>query len=379
MAAARKPRAKKVNSQAEQLSAALDFISVGMSNFEFWQQHVRLQNNYAVSFNSQIAAGHPIVEELNVNPHGPKMKAALNRCGKSLIIAETPGGKLSIKGEKLNALVDCLPEGDLPTIEPDQPHPNAFVTEKLKDALRVCSTLASEAAEEVVKASLLLEANTCTGTNKHAMLQYWHGVDLPPQIVIPKLFAIAVAKQAKLLTGLGFGWNNDKVSSVTFWFEGGAWIKTLCYADGWPDVSRILNVETRPGPVPTGLFEAVAAVAEFRESGSVVFAEGQVQSHYSTEEGAQYAVPKLQGGKQFAGRLMAQVAPYVKSLDYTTHADRMFFFGGDEINPIRGVVMGIVEERPAKAYVAQNTELQYSEGFDGNLPNEYKVDDDIPF
>lgn len=373
--APRKPRAAKVNSQAEQLTAALNFVSVGIGSFEFWQEHVRLSDNYAVAFNGQVAAGHPIIEELNVNPHAAKMKAALNRCGKSLVIAETPGGKLSIKGDKLRALVDCLPGEDLPTMTPDQPDPKAFVTEKLKEAFKVCATLASEAADEVVKASLLLEANVCTGTNKQVMLQYWHGVDLPPMIVIPKLFAMAVAKQDKPLTGLGFGWGDNRVSSVTFWFEGGCWIKTLCYADEWPDVSRILNVETRAEAVPAGLWEAVAAVAEFRDTGSVIFADGRVQSHYSTEEGAQYDVPKLQGGKQFAGKLIGQVAPFIKTLDYTTHEDRMFFFGGDETNPIRGVCMGIIEERPAQPYTPQPRTEPYPDMSDEG----YSLDDDIPF
>jgi len=250
------------------------------------------------------------------------------------LITQTPTGKLSIKGDKLNALVDCLSIEEMPL--PTQDEPVATVGEVIKEAFKACSTLASEAADEVLKASLLLEANVCTGTNRHALLQFWHGVNLPPNMVIPKVFAMAVARQTKALTGFGFSW-------LTFYFEGGCWISSLCYSDDWPSISTVWEQQSFPGPVPVGLFEGVAAVSDFNENGWITFGVDKVQSHRSENEGAQYDVPGLMPGKQFAGKLLGQVAPFVKTIDLTTHADRLYFFGGEPATPIRGAVMGIVE------------------------------------
>lgn len=348
MAGARgRGRPPKVNTQAEQLTTALDFVSSACGQHEFWHEHIRFGEGYVVAFNGQLAAGHPVVEELSCCPHLEKLKTAIAKCGKSLAITETPGGKLSIKGDKLNALVPCLPTEELPFTGPDQQV--AVIGDVFKEAFRVCGALASEAATDVLAASLLLEANVCTGTNRHALLQFWHGVNLPPNMVLPKAFAQAIAKQSKAIVGFGFRWysENDytKVGRVTFHFEGGAWISTVCYADNWPNFSRAIGDGLPSSPIapPAGLFEGMEAVAGFNDNGYVTFAEGKVQSHRSDLEGAQYDVPGLQGGSQFDSKLFLKVAPHIKTLDYTTHSDKALFFGGEPSNPIRGAIAGIVE------------------------------------
>jgi hypothetical protein len=272
-----------------------------------------------------------------------KLKAALARCGKSLALTETPTGQLSIKGEKLTALVPCWPQA-LAQVEPDAP---ILVGDfdVLKEAFKVCGTLASEKGERLVEASLLLEPNTCTGTNGQAMLQFWHGIDtLPPGTVIPKVFAAAIAKQPKKITGIGGGWNGEFLTSITFWFDGGAWLKAQCYNDRWPSVDEILNVQSTPIPLPAGLFEAIEAVTHFideKRTNAIHFVDGAVQSHAEATVGAQYEVKGLPGGKTFHGKLIKQVGGYVKTIDLTSFPDRAYFFGGEAPNFIRGALMGM--------------------------------------
>jgi len=323
------------------LVEALDFVSVGTADFQPWQRYVKLVDKMAVTFNGQIAAGYPIAEELTLCPQLDKFKIALNRCGKTLTISETPSAQISVKGDKLRALVKCLQPEELPPCQPDPMI--CEIGDIIKETFKVCGVLASEAAERVIEASLLLEANTCTGTNGAAILQHWHGVNLPPAMVVSKLFAAAIAKQAKPLTGFGFSWNADQtqVSSVTFWFEGGAWIKTQCYADKWPDINAVLNVASVPTETNGELFEAIEAVSHFNEDGYVTFAENKVMSHDNDGVGAQFPVKGLTGGKKFNGKLIKTVAPYASKIDLTSYADRAFFFGGTAENPVRGAIMGL--------------------------------------
>lgn len=328
--------------QAQQLLEALDFVSYGTGDVQDWHKFVRLSGNMAITFNGQISAGHPIVEELTLCPQLDRLRDALKRCGKTLVISETPTGQLSVKGDKLRALVPAAASlADLPPAQPDPPI--AIVSDILKEAFKVCGSISSEASETVVEASLLLEANTCTsvGKGKATMLQFWHGIDLPPAMVVPKAFAEAVAKQSKALTGFGFSWHGQSVGSVTFWFDGGSWIKTQCYADKWPDISRIIDVQSFPVEVPSGLFDAAEAVMHFSDDGGIIFGDGKVMSHDSDNAGAQYEVAGLQGGKRFGGKLFKSIAAHVKSIDLTTFPDRAFFFGGEPANPVRGVIMGL--------------------------------------
>lgn len=328
--------------QAQQLLEALDFVSHGTGEVEDWHKYVRLSGNMAVTSNGQIAAGHPIVEELTLCPQLERLRNALKRCGKTLVISETPSGQLSVKGDKLRALVPAVANlQELPFVQPDPPI--AIVTDILKEAFKVCGAISSEAADNVVEASLLLEANTCTsiGKRKAVMLQYWHGIDLPPHMVIPKVFAQAVASQSKALTGFGFSWRGQEVGSVTFWFDGGSWIKTQCYSDRWPNISPVIDVQSFPAELPDGLFDAVEAVMKFNDDEHIVLAENMVMSHESDNTGAQYEVKGLQGGKKFDGKLLKAIAGHVKSIDLTTLPDRAFFFGGEPANPIRGVIMGL--------------------------------------
>jgi len=355
-------RPAKVNSQAEQLSKALNFVASATegNDPQNFKAYVRLEGNMAIASTGQITAGHPIAEELKLCPHLERLKLSLLKCGKTLVLTETPTGQLSVKGDKLRAVVPCVPAHDMPVFLPDQPV--AVVDDRLKEAFKGCGILASEAGERVVEASLLLEANTCTGTNGYAMLQFWHGIDLPPHMVLPKAFTAAIAKAEGTLTGFGFSWDNtlNKPGSITLWFEGGSWLKTQCYSDRWPDVARILDIQSFPADVPAGLFDAVEAVEKFSDDKvpSVFFAENKVMSHPSPEIGAQWEVPGLPAGKRFNSKMFRQAGPFVNSIDLTTYADKAVFFGGSDTAPVRGVIMGmtggVVAAEPPQGTGAEN-------------------------
>lgn len=343
---ARKPgTTKKQTTQAAALLTALDFVSVATSNEAHLgtaAKHVSLSGNFAVAFDGQLAAGHPIAEELTLCPQVEQLTKALKRSGKTLAIAETPSGRLSIKGEKLQAYVPCLRPEDMAQAYPDPRC--AVVDDRIKAAFACCGTMASENGTWVHEASLLLRANDCTGTNGAAILQFWHGIDLPPNMVLPKVFCAAVAAVKAKLEGFGMTWNNNtgRPSSVTFYFEGGAWIKSQCYADEWPNTDPLWWAANY-ADVPEGLFDAIDTVADFHPNQHVTFVDNAVRSHRDPEHGASYDVKGLQGGKQFAGKLMGQVAPWCSRVDLTTYPDRVFFVGGEQGKPVRGIVMCIRE------------------------------------
>lgn len=340
-------RPKKTNTQADNLTAALDFISIAAKRKEQpYQSHVRLGGKFAVAFDGQLAAGHPIEEELDCCPHLATLQAAVKRCGKSLAIGQTQAGRLSVTGEKLRAVVQCMTSADVPAIFLEPPTPGVALTEDIKEAFKVCGVLASEAGERVVEASVLLQSMIATGTDGKTCIQYYHGIDLPPHMVLPKVFCDAVARSPYKLTSFGFKWDNEagKPSAVVVYFENGAWLRTVCYADRWPDLPFMEN-PYNAAPVAEGFFEGVEAVAEHCDDDEsfarVYLRDNAIQSHASEEEGAQFAVPGLQGGKVFPPKALLRLAPFAKRIDLTTYPDRAYFDDADG-RRIRGVITACV-------------------------------------
>lgn len=335
MAATPRGRKPKISTQALKLGEALAFVSLASrDNGEVYQAHARFVAGWLIAFDGVIAAGHPVEEDLNCNPNTRQLSEAIGKCGKSLAITQTATGRLSIKGDNLRALINCLPESDLPPVAPD---PNiAVIDDRIKRAFECVGSLVTEAGTSVIEAAILLQANSAISTDRVVAMEYWHGIDLPPNLVLPKLFAQAVLKTNKVLSGFGF---SDR--SVTFWFEDGAWLKTQRYSDEYPGqtIQGFFNCEMFPGPVPAGMFEAASTVGTFHPLGHVIFAEDKITSHASDEVGAQFDIADLPICGSIDSKKLAKCAPYAKLMDGMTYNDRAFFFGGEDANPIRGVVM----------------------------------------
>lgn len=341
---AKSPRGRKaaVNTEAFRLVEALAFVGVASRDTGEgpWQTHCQFQPGQVVAFDGLVSAGHPVTGELACCPHTEKLKAAISKVGASLSLTLLESGNLSVKGDKLRALVPTLGFETMPPVEPDPVV--APLNDSMKAALACVGTLVKEGEDEMLKAALLISGGTAQSTNRQVALQYWHGIDFPPGVVVPKLFAQAVCRQILPLTGFGVSWRQNletgawQPKSVTFHFENGAWIKTLCYADPYPDFASFMDVQSYPVEAPAGLFEAVETVKAVTENNRVYFEGDRVQSHESDQVGAQYDVPGLVGGKCFDPALLMKAAPFVKTYDITTYPDRMLFFGDN----VRGVVMG---------------------------------------
>lgn len=346
---------------AKQLSEALAFVSVaGTKDDVVYKQHVMLNNRFAIMSDGQITAGYPITEELECCPKLDLLIAAINKCGDTLVITELENGSLALKGDNPRFVVPCLPFTEMLEADVIAPDPSiAVIDDRIKTAFGVCGVIINERGDRMIETALLLEANVCTGTNGHVLMQYWHGIDLPPNLVVPKIFAAAVCKMKAELVGFGF----TPGHSVTLHFKDGSWLKTLLYTDKYPDVSTIINRETKASPVPPGMFDAISSVAEFNKDGHAILEKGLIRSSFGDNDvGAQYDIAGLDVEKVFAGKLTKLIAPFVTSIDLTTEDDRAFFFG----DSMRGVIMCILSTaEPSQTSPAER--------------EHFETNDEIPF
>lgn len=338
---ARKSSPTKAKKKAAQgLYDALSFIEPATNDLQDYQQFARLTNKFAIAFDGSLAMGHPIEEELTLCPHLARLKTAIDKAGATISIAATDNGRLSVSGEKLRAVVPCLPPEKYPPVMPDVQV--AVIDDRIKEGFKALVKLSKDEADKVHEATVLLRANSMVATNGMLILEFWHGIDLPPGLAVPQRAVKAVAQSKKALTGFGFDWGR----SVTFYFEGGAWLKTQLFDEPWPNVDDVLNVAAYPSDIPVGLWDGLDAIEKFSEDGGIHFDTDKLRSTYATfagqgdealNYGATYDVPGLQARHSFSASLLKLAQPAALQMDYTTHPDRAIFY--NTVANLRGVLM----------------------------------------
>lgn len=332
------------------------------SDRSFAQQHCYIGRGQLVAFDGTLAAGHPISEDIEAVPHSGKLLRALERSDESVSVTLNDTKRLSVKAGKFRAVINCIDMGAF--YSPVGDPPIATLGESLREGFKAITHITKDAADKVHFASVLVRAGSMFTTDGRTMFEYWHGLDLP-EMALPKSAAIAITKTDKKLTKFGYSGH-----SATFHFEDGSWIRTLLYADRWPDVDAVLRGAGEAWPVPPSLFAAARSVAPFCDDSdnlhAVTFHPEAVGSHAALTEGAVCEVPGLIAGQCFSADQLAQIENVCKTIDFRTMGYAYFY--GDNV---RGKIMGCGRER--SQYVPPKP-------FSEMTPQDFaQLEKDIPF
>lgn len=330
-------RPKKGNEKADKLLTALAFVKVAVKDTGQgeYQKHLHIANGLMVAYDGIMAAGHPIEEDMQAYPNFEQFNAALRTCGKQLSFT-LEGSTIEVTGDKIKATVQCLPPDAMHVIAPE-PLQYGFGDE-IKTALDVCMAYTREGATLVHETSVLLSTGSAIGTNGKALVEYWHGVNLP-DMVLPRAFCAAVVKAPGKL--VGFGWGDGR--AVTFHFDDGSWLRTQLYGEGYPmSAKTILNIPSAPVTPPADFLKAVAAVAAFSEDGTIVVEGGTVHTfHMNSAAAAEYEVKDLTTSRRlrYTADLINKVADRIKTVDFESDPDKLLWFG----DSVRGCILRIIE------------------------------------
>ena len=319
--------------ETSSLVCALDFISLAQRDKGApYQTHVNLSRNFATAYDGVLAAGHKIDEDITACPHTVTLRAALAKCEGALAVTQLDSGRLSIRSGKFKAFVACSQEAVISSTAPD---PQCGVLNNaVRDALIALSPLIAENSQRVVTASALLGSMSAKATNGRVIMEYWHGIDLPPGLLVPKLFINALEKIKKKLVGFGFS-----QSSFTVYFEDASWLKTQLYNDVFPDFDRILNREHRPVTLPEGFAEALDNVFEFVEDNRLRVRDGVVRSSDTENCGASYEVHGLVANVMLNAKDVKLIIKHVRSIDFNGNNGITYFYGDN----IRGALTQMKE------------------------------------
>lgn len=382
---AKSPR--KLKTENELLQQLLFVGSVLKDSGTINETHLLLSNNWAVAFNGVLAAGiktsatdtNPNINgliNLFAAPNYALLVAALAKCGEDYkveenkkackncngiggyqvphfetgIISDYEGAScaecngtgyniagIKITSGKFKAIVPCL-DPNLLSIGNIDP-PTSSINEEFKKGLEVTAVLASETGQHIYTASILINGQSLISTeNGVVIFEYWHGCELPTNIAVPKSFATALSKISK--KPVGFGCSQ---SSITIYFEDESWLRTQLFSEQWPDVGRILNVQSNPFETPKDLWEGLSAIAPHSVDGLVYFSNNSLHSHSSDSVGASFEVKGLPKGPVFNIKQLMFLKDHAKQIDFFAHGPngQMTYFVGANC---RGVVAGRVQK-----------------------------------
>jgi hypothetical protein len=325
---ARKPKATKAASGAQSLIKALQFIAHAQRpQGTTYQMHCLLNKHWAVAFDGVLTIGTKIEEDVTACPKTVDLLAALQKCGATVAISQLNEFILSIRSDKFKAAINCVKFEDLPLSYPD--NPVAAITDELKAGFEACGWLAQEGAQDAFCASVLLQGGSIVATNRHVLLEYWHGLDLPPGMLIPKAAIVALLKIGKPLARFGF---SD--GSATFYFDDESFLKTQLFKDQYPAYKNVFaqrNGDVQP--LPADFFEGVDAVSTFSESKWVFLRGNKVQSHEHEEQGAAYDLNGVPPHMSFNYEYLKGCAPHFKNVVFTKTAA---YFQNEKV---RGAIM----------------------------------------
>jgi hypothetical protein len=213
--------------------------------------------------------------------------------------------------------------------------PIAIIDNRIAKSVEIVGILTNENAQTIHGASILLNGpSVISSLAGHVIFEYWHGIDLPRNVALPKASAQILSKINKNL--VRFGISN---SSVTFWYDDESWIRSQIFAEQWPDVNRILDRHCNPVCCPGDFYTGINAITPFSE-GHAYFDQNCLRSHADAETGASYEVAGLPRGPIFNIKQLNLIKPYVKTIDFLADNNSSAMFFGENC---RGIIAGHVK------------------------------------
>lgn len=293
--------------------------------------HFAIENGTVRAFNGTIALSSPIACDLNCKPKAIPMVKAIGRCTDTITLSMTPAGRLSIKSGAFKAFIDCVEE-ETSHVEPEGERIE-FNGEEVLKAIKTIHPFVGNDASRPWTNGVLLKGQSAFATNNVCLIEYWIGADFPHVVNIPRA---AIAEMIRLneapthaqLTG----------TSITFHYADGRWVRSQLYSIDWPDLSAVLDNESKPVPLPPQLFEGLEIIKPFvNKFGQVYITEGLLRTHDDVNEGASFELEWLHKDAIFNIEMLALLESVAKTADFELAPSPCLFYG----DRLRGAIIGM--------------------------------------
>lgn len=293
--------------------------------------HFRIQDGTVRSYNGTLALCSPIPLDIDCIPKAEPLVKAIQHCDETVTLSLTPTGRLSVRSGAFKALIDCV-EQDTPHVKPEG---ERFEIDgvALLTALKVISPFIGDDASRPWSNGVLLLGQSAFATNNITLVEYWVGKPFPICCNVPR-----AAVKEMLRIGEPPIWAQATDSSITFHYADNRWIRSQLFETQWPDLGKVLSVDSNPLPLDSRVFEALVKLKPFVDKMGRVFLKGGVLStHEQLLEGASFEIPDMQYEGIYQIEMLALLEGVAKAIDFSTYP-RPCIFQGDRL---RGAIVGM--------------------------------------
>lgn len=306
--------ARKSKSQhSSGLLNALSFVGMNGANY------CQIGRKFVTSITDNICLGHPIDEELECQANIKAFSQSLTRATDQVTITQLDIDKLHVGSNGMEVYVNC--EKEIKHVKPDSQH--CAIDSRLIKCFDILRSIVSTTGDCSSVKTVLFYGQSCFATNRHILVESWHGIELP-YCNVSKKFADIVLKSKKEVEYFGY---SD--SSVTIYFKDGSWIMGRQEKEAWINPFDILNVESQPNPIDEAFKTSLKAVLGFAGATTVTCSNGRLQSHAVAEQGAVAGTGGLPEGFTYGIKEMKFLLDRGISLDQSNPSILRFF--GDKI------------------------------------------------
>lgn len=318
---------------------SLRFVATAVAKKDYVPElsHYKIQDGRVTGYNGILALSSDIDVDLNIFPHAAKFLAAIRACAdETIALSMTPTGRLAVKSGKFKSFVDCLETETSQFIEPE-----GEVIELGEHFMSGIKTLAPAMGIDASRPwamGIKLQKQSMYATNNVLLAEYWHGQNIPLDVVIPSL---AVNELLRIKT------NPTKVqvteNSLTFWFGETRWMRTaLVEASEWPfaQINTLLDMPAGDQlPLPDGFAAAIEMLKPFLgEHGSVYMSPTKYSTSQHDGEGSSVdisttGITEMQAYSHVQLTLLNQIA---KTIDWSCYPNPCKFSN----DRLRGALVG---------------------------------------
>lgn len=316
---------------------ALRFVAAAVAKKDYVPEltHFKIQGGRVTGFNGVLALSSDIDVDLDILPHASKLLAAIRACEGTISLNMTPQGKLAVKAGAFKSFVDCLPEQPAEAMQPEgetlEPGP------KFLQGIKALAPAMGIDASRPWSMGIKLQRNSMFATNNVMLVEFWHGENIPVDIVIPAMTVEELLRIGEPPTKVQVTPN-----SISFWFGPKRWMKSVLLEGGmWP-IDRMEAILSSPDGSQVafceGFFEAVEKLKPFLgDAGTLYLTPEAISTSKNEGEGTSIemrtGVADLQAYNYKQLSLLGAVA---RTIDWGAYPKPCMFRG----DMLRGAVVG---------------------------------------
>ncbi|MCK4788578.1 MAG: hypothetical protein KAV87_32855, partial [Desulfobacteraceae bacterium] len=266
---------------------ALKFVQGAVAKKDFVPSltHFSIKDGNITGFNGKIGLSSPVDIDLTISPKATPFVKAIQSCKDKVTMHVTAAGRLAIKSGTFKVFLDCTEE-PFPITQPkgeriDLPDGGLLA------AIKVLAPFIAEDASRPWARGILFKGQTAFATNNICLMEYWLGFTFPFQVNIPhaaikELLRIKEEPVAIQVTE----------NLLFFHFKDGKWLSTTLSSLEWPDLSKVLDKESTPIPLPEEFFTSIREMNFFiGELGKIFLRENIAATHLDADTGAKMEFP----------------------------------------------------------------------------------------